>query len=199
MNDQMTSPNADASLEAALGAVINKHLSKGNAQFRARLLNQMVQLARHGNSAETFIRNTPEGTDMVNFARLWEHVLVQADRQTRGYVAKTSRGEFEQTRKDFEDCIDFMVNKLRSAVQRHKLDLGGTNFMSRVAQRYGITEKVKKSGSPVGQSREGAPELDVAPKPKAATRPQRVEAAEGAPEVAKPAPAPMDVPTVDDL
>lgn len=144
--------HADNSLEQALGAVLNKHLSKGNAQFRARLLNQMVQLARHGNFAETFIRTTPEGTDMVNFARLWEYILVQADRQTRGYVAKTSRNEFEQTRKDFEDCLDFMVSKLRSASQRHKLDLSGTNFISRVAQRYGIAEKVRK-----GPAQPGAP------------------------------------------
>lgn len=157
MTDSPMSPNANASqgssqsdggLEAALGAVLNKHLSKGNAQFRARLLNQMVQLARHGNFAETFIRTTPEGTDMVNFARLWEYVLVQADRATRGYVAKTSRAEFEQTRKDFEDCVDFMVSKLRSAGQRHKLDLAGTNFISRVAQRYGIADKVRKGPTP---------------------------------------------------
>lgn len=142
----------DNGFEAALGAVLNKHLSKGNAQFRARLLNQMVQLARHGNFAETFIRTTPEGTDMVNFARMWEYVLVQADRQTRGYVAKTSRNEFEQTRKDFEDCVDFMVSKLRSAGQRHKLDLSGTNFISRVAQRYGIADKVRKGPSQPSQS-----------------------------------------------
>lgn len=139
--------NTNNSFEAALGAVLSKHLAKGNAQFRARLLNQMVQLARHGNFAETFIRTTPEGTDMVNFARLWEYVLVQADRQTRGYVAKTSRNEFELTRKDFEDCVDFMVSKLRSAAERHKLDLTGTNFISRVAQRYGIADKVRKGPS----------------------------------------------------
>lgn len=146
--------HADSGLEAALGAVLNKHLSKGNAQFRARLLNQMVQLARHGNFAETFIRTTPEGTDMVNFARMWEYVLVQADRQTRGYVAKTSRNEFEQTRKDFEDCVDFMVSKLRSATVRHKLDMSGTNFISRVAQRYGIADKVRKGPA---QPQAGAP------------------------------------------
>lgn len=145
------SQNNDNSLEAALAVVLNKHLAKGNAQFRARLLNQMVQLARHGNFAETFIRTTPEGTDMVNFARLWEYVLVQADRQTRGYVAKTSRNEFEQTRKDFEDCLDFMVSKIKSASQRHKLDLSGTNFIGRVAQRYGISEKVRKSAPNNGE------------------------------------------------
>lgn len=181
-------------LEAALGAVLNKHLSKGNAQFRARLLNQMVQLARHGNFAETFIRTTPEGTDMVNFARMWEYVLVQADRQTRGYVAKTSRNEFEQTRKDFEDCVDFMVNKLRSASQRHKLDLSGTNFISRVAQRYGISDKVRK-----------APTLGQAPA--GATQPQVVEAPVAAPLAEEPAKAPRArkapaadaMPDVDDM
>jgi hypothetical protein len=161
---------SDGGFEAALGAVLNKHLSKGNAQFRARLLNQMVQLARHGNFAETFIRTTPEGTDMVNFARMWEYVLVQADRQTRGYVAKTSRNEFEQTRKDFEDCVDFMVSKLRSASQRHKLDLSGTNFISRVAQRYGIADKVRKGPStpqPAGQSVPAAAQMDEMPTPEA--------------------------------
>lgn len=177
------SGNGDNSFEAALGAVLNKHLSKGNPQFRARLLNQMVQLARHGNFAETFIRTTPEGTDMVNFARLWEYVLVQADRQTRGYVAKTNRTEFEQTRKDFEACIDFMVAKLQSASQRHKLDLSGTNFISRVAQRYGIAEKVRKGPSqpqqPKAQSKPednstetAAPVAEAAPE--AAPRPKRV-------------------------
>jgi hypothetical protein len=97
---------------------------------------------------------------MINFARLWEHVLVQADRQTRGYVAKSSRGEFEITRKDFDDCVEFMVQKLKSAVQRHKLDLAGTNFISRVAQRYGIADKVRKAPQPqssVPQSAAAAP------------------------------------------
>lgn len=177
---------ADNSLEAALGAVLNKHLSKGNSQFRARLLNQMVQLARHGNFAETFIRTTPEGTDMVNFARLWEYVLVQSDRQTRGYVAKTSRAEFEQTRKDFEDCIDFMVAKIKSAAHRHKLDLSGTNFIGRVAQRYGIADKVRKGPSQQqGQGQgQGQPQAEAEPlataapvhdivQPEEAARPKR--------------------------
>ncbi len=177
--------HAEGGLEAALGAVLNKHLSKGNAQFRARLLNQMVQLARHGNFAETFIRTTPEGTDMVNFARMWEYVLVQADRQTRGYVAKTSRNEFEQTRKDFEDCVDFMVSKLRSASQRHKLDLSGTNFISRVAQRYGISDKVRKgpSQSPSAAPTEAevvAEEAPAAAKPARAAKPYAAAAAPAA-------------------
>lgn len=199
--------NETHGLEAALGAVLNKHLSKGNAQFRARLLNQMVQLARHGNFAETFIRTTPEGTDMVNFARLWEYVLVQADRATRGYVAKTSRAEFEQTRKDFEDCVDFMVSKLRSASTRHKLDLAGTNFISRVAQRYGIADKVRKGpaqpqGVAPGQQFE-TPEspAPVAAAPVQATAPA-AQAADEAPAkapraAAKPKAATSSMPDVD--
>ncbi len=212
MSDVPTSPmsngsgggsNAEtASLEAALGAVLNKHLAKGNAQFRARLLNQMVQLARHGNFAETFIRTTPEGTDMVNFARMWEYVLVQADRQTRGYVAKTSRNEFEQTRKDFEDCVDFMVSKLRSAGQRHKLDLSGTNFISRVAQRYGIADKVRKGPSlsvKSGEEQSAASDSFTAAAPQAAA-PVAVQsqAEESARPVAKPKAA-TAMPDVDDL
>lgn len=183
-----STPAESSTLESALAGVLNKHLAKGNAQFRARLLNQMVQLARHGNFAETFIRTTPEGTDMVNFARMWEYVLVQADRQTRGYVAKTSRSEFEQTRKDFEDCIDFMVNKLRSAAERHHLDLTGTNFISRVAQRYGIAEKVRKGpkqpqdaeGESVSQPQEAAAqaapvEEGAKPRPQRAVKPVTAE------------------------
>lgn len=190
-----------ASLEAALGAVLNKHLAKGNAQFRARLLNQMVQLARHGNFAETFIRTTPEGTDMVNFARMWEYVLVQADRQTRGYVAKTSRNEFEQTRKDFEDCVDFMVSKLRSASQRHKLDLSGTNFISRVAQRYGVADKVRKGPSQTPRvADEQAPQAAVAAPmvSDAAPTASGGDAARPVRPAAKPQPA-TAMPDVDDL
>ena len=182
--------NETGGLEAALGAVLNKHLSKGNAQFRARLLNQMVQLARHGNFAETFIRTTPEGTDMVNFARMWEYVLVQADRQTRGYVAKTSRNEFEQTRKDFEDCVDFMVSKLRSAGQRHKLDLSGTNFISRVAQRYGIADKVRKGPS---QPQNEAGQQAARPTEVAVEEVAVVEEAPRAPRATKPKAAMPDV------
>ncbi|NBX86307.1 MAG: hypothetical protein EBQ80_03570 [Proteobacteria bacterium] len=187
INGSSTANGNDNSFETALGAVLNKHLSKGNPQFRARLLNQMVQLARHGNFAETFIRTTPEGTDMVNFARLWEYVLVQADRQTRGYVAKTNRVEFEQTRQDFEACIDFMVAKLQSASQRHKLDLSGTNFISRVAQRYGIAEKVRKgpaapAAAPKAEAKASKreepveqPMTEPAPRPKRVTKEKKAD------------------------
>lgn len=199
-NTSQGSHTETASLEAALGAVLNKHLAKGNAQFRARLLNQMVQLARHGNFAETFIRTTPEGTDMVNFARMWEYVLVQADRQTRGYVAKTSRNEFEQTRKDFEDCVDFMVSKLRSASQRHKLDLSGTNFISRVAQRYGISDKVRKGPSLGMKPAEG--EVSTAEVPMAQAVPHMASSAEEVSRPARPAAKPKAataMPDVDDM
>lgn len=139
-------------------------------QFQARLDNQKQQLERHGNFAEVVIRTTPEGTDMINFARLWEYVLVQADRQTRGYVAKSSRKDFEATRKDFEDCIDMMVQRLQAIVQRHHLDMSGTNFISRVAQRYQVVQKVRKN-----------PPQTQALQPKAA---------EPAPEAEKPAKKP---------
>ena len=119
-------------------------MSNKKSQFAARLENQKAQLERHGNFAEVVIRTTPEGTDMINFARLWEYILQQADRQTRGYVAKNSREDFEQTRKDFEDSINFMVERMKQSVTRHKLDLTGSNFISRVAQRYDIAERKRK-------------------------------------------------------
>ncbi|MDD9919309.1 MAG: hypothetical protein OXR68_01610 [Alphaproteobacteria bacterium] len=119
-------------------------MSSKKSQFQARLENQKAQLERHGNFAEVVIRTTPEGTDMINFARLWEYVLVQADRQTRGYVAKSSRDDFEQTRQDFQDSVDFMVSKLKSSIERHGMDLTGSNFISRVAQRYSIAERKRK-------------------------------------------------------
>ena len=122
------------------------------------------------------------GPGDLNFARLWEYILVQADRQTRGYVAKTSRNEFEQTRKDFEDCLDFMVAKLRSAGTRHKLDLSGTNFISRVAQRYGIADKVRKGpsqhqGNHPAEHETPQPQVEVAAAPAGeaeAAKPKRV-------------------------
>ena len=136
--------------------------SNKKSQFQARLENQKAQLERHGNFAEVVIRTTPEGTDMINFARLWEYVLVQADRQTRGYVAKNSREDFEQTREDFEACVDFMVNKLQASIARHKMDLTGTNFISRVAQRYNIADRKRKGG---GSEDEAAAKPAKAAKP----------------------------------
>lgn len=174
----------------ALDAALAPILPKSNPQYRARLVNQILQLIRHGNYAETFIRTTPEGTDLVNFARLWEYVLVQADRQSRGYVARNNREDFEMTRKDFEDCVDFMAAKIKASIERHDLDLAGTNFISRIAQRYQIVEKKRKDPSEAAPRapRAAAPEADVADpallaaadaaKPAA---PKRVKVAEAAP------------------
>ena len=144
------------------------------SQFQARLENQKAQLERHGNFAEVVIRTTPEGTDMINFARLWEHVLQQADRQTRGFAAKSSREDFEQTRKDFEESMEFMVNRLKACVGRHQLDLTSSNFISRVAQRYDIAERKRKA--PTEQEGTDTPAENVKPKtPKRSSKKAEVE------------------------
>ena len=114
-------------------------------QFEARLNSQIEQLKKHGYSAEVVIRTTPEATDIINYARLWEHVIVQADRKTRGYMAKSSRDDFDKTRREFQECMTTMSEKIQEAAKRHDLDLTGTNFVSRIAQRYGISEKVRKN------------------------------------------------------
>lgn len=151
-------------------------------QYQARLENQKAQLERHGNFAEVVIRTTPEGTDMINFARLWEHLLVVADRQTRGYIAKNSREDFEQTQKDFNESVSFMAEKLKECVKRHNIDLNGTNFISRIAQRYEIVDRVKtkpKATKPATSKTEDA-------KPEAVSAPKTEEPA------AKPAVAPVE-------
>lgn len=155
-------------------------MSKGKNQFQARLENQKAQLERHGNFAEVVIRTTPEGTDMINFARLWEHILVVADRQTRGYIAKTSREDFEKTQTDFRECLDFMVEKLQESVKRHDIDLSGGNFISRVAQRYQIAERKVK------EEKDEAPK----PQPQAAVAEAPQSAAPAAPKEEKPVEAP---------
>ena len=151
---------------------MNTNSKKG--QFQARLENQKAQLERHGNFAEVVIRTTPEGTDMINFARLWEYVLVQADRQTRGYVAKSSREDFEQTRQDFQDAVDFMANKLKACIDRHDMDLTGTNFISRVAQRYNIAERKRKQPAEQPAPQESKPAA-AKPAAKPALAPAAVE------------------------
>lgn len=138
------------------------------SQFQARLDNQKNQLERHGNFAEVVIRTTPEGTDMINFARLWEYILVQADRKTRGYVAKNSRADFEATRQAFEDSIEFMSARIKDAISRHDLDLTGNNFISRVGQRYKIAERAKKA--PKADKPAKAEAAPVEEKPKAPKR-----------------------------
>jgi hypothetical protein len=145
------------------------------SQYQARLENQKSQLERHGNYAEVVIRTTPEGTDMINFARLWEYVLVQADRQTRGYVAKSSRKDFEATRQDFDDSIEFMSQKLRTAIARHHIDMSGTNFISRVAQRYKVVEKVRKGPAQTPPAEKTLVDQAVAAPETAAKKPTRVK------------------------
>ena len=130
------------------------------SQFHARLENQKQQLERHGNFAEVVIRTTPEGTDMINFARLWEHTLVVADRQTRGYVAKNSREDFEKTQQDFRECIEFMVGKIKEAKERHDIDLTGSNFISRIAQRYDIAERKRAAAPKPESTTEEAPKVE---------------------------------------
>lgn len=146
-------------------------------QFQARLDNQKNQLERHGNFAEVVIRTTPEATDMINFARLWEYTLVQADRQTRGYIAKSSREDFDQTQADFRECVDFMVKKMKEAAERHNLDLTTTNFISRVAQRYGIADRKRskpQEDKPAAKAEAAAP---VAAAEKVAAEPKAVKKA----------------------
>lgn len=103
-----------------------------------RLANQKAQLDKHGNFAEVLVRTTPEAADLINFARLWEYSLIHADRQTRGYVAPNSRDTYKETRQDFAACIALMVTKLQGVAERHELDFTSSNFISRVAQRYGV-------------------------------------------------------------
>lgn len=119
---------------------------------QTRLDNQKAQLERYGNFAEIVVRTTPEATDLMNMARLWEYVLVQADRQTRGYVAKASRSSYEETHKAWEGAMAVMVAKLQEAVERHQLDLSGNSFISRVAQRYGVAEKTGGNGTGASES-----------------------------------------------
>lgn len=119
-------------------------MSKKN-QFEARLASQKAQLERNGYSAEVVVRTTPEATDIINYARLWEYIIVQADRKTRGYMSKSSRDDFDKTRREYQECMSLMSEKIQSAAKRHDLDLTGTNFVSRIAQRYGIVDRVRKN------------------------------------------------------
>lgn len=114
-------------------------------QYESRLNSQIEQLKKHGYSSEVVIRTTPEASDVINYARLWEHIIVQADRKTRGYMAKSSRDDFDKTRREFQECMSIMSEKIKLAADRHGLDLTGTNFVSRISQRYGISEKVRKA------------------------------------------------------
>jgi exonuclease VII large subunit len=167
-----------------------QHNNKGKGQYFARLENQKAQLERHGNFAEVVIRTTPEGTDMLNFARLWEHVLVMGDRSTRGYMAKKSREDFDQTRQDFDECIALMIEKLKESIDRHDIDLAGSNFISRVAQRYKITEKRKPTKKELETEKARKEEAKAAKAAKAETAESPAEEKAAAPKAAaKKAPA----------
>ena len=114
-------------------------MAKGN-KFQARLESQKAQLERNGYSAEVVVRTTPEATDMINFARLWEHILVTADRRTRGYMSASKREDYEKTQKAFLDSVDYMMKQMKAEIDRHDMDLSTNNFISRVAQRYKLAE-----------------------------------------------------------
>lgn len=150
---------------------------KGKNNFATRLENQKAQLEKNGYSAEVVVRTTPEATDMINFARMWEHIIVTADRSTRGYMARNKREDFDHTRQDFVDSVDFMVKKMQEAIKRHNIDMTGNNFVARIAQRYKISERRK------GLEDEGH-EAPVAAAP-AAPKPERAEKPEGEKKPAK--------------
>ncbi len=149
---------------------------KKNA-FQARLENQKAQLERHGYSAEVVVRTTPEATDIINFARMWEYIIVQADRKSRGFMAQSEREKFDQTRQDFNQSLEFMANKIKEAVERHDFDLTGSNFVSRIAQRYDIAERKKKAPEQKETVKAAEPKPQVQEAP--ASAPAAVEEVEG--------------------
>jgi hypothetical protein len=89
---------------------------------------------------------------------------------------------------------------LQASAKRHKLDLTGTNFISRVAQRYGIAEKVRKgpAQTPPQQPKAVAQEAPpVIARTSVAAAPVVEEVAPARPKrVAKPK---ADLPDVDAL
>lgn len=149
-------------------------MSGGN-KFQARLESQKAQLERNGYSAEVVVRTTPEATDMINFARLWEHILITADRRTRGYMSADKREDYEKTQKAFLESVDFMMKNLKEEVDRHKIDLTGNNFISRVAQRYNIAEprKAKPKGEKKAESKANGAAKTEKPAEKKAEKPAK--------------------------
>lgn len=147
---------------------------KPKTQFHARLENQKSQLERNGYSAEVVVRTTPEATDMINLARLWEHVIVTADRRTRGYMSKGTRQDFEKTQQAFIDSVAFMMERMKEEIERHEIDLEGNNFIARIAQRYKLSARKPENRKPKADK----PKADAKPKAEAT-------AAEAAPEQPK--------------
>jgi len=144
-------------------------MSNKKKQYESRLNSQIEQLKKHGYSSEVVIRTTPEASDVINYARLWEHLIVQADRKTRGYMAKSSRDDFDKTRREFQECMAMMSEKIKLSADRHGIDLTNTNFVSRIAQRYGIAEKVRKAPpapTPEKIEQEGSTKVEKAPEVK---------------------------------
>ena len=111
----------------------------------ARLAIQQEMLARHGNYAEVMVRTTPEATDMVNFARLWEHIMQEADRRCKAGVDGQGAELFKDSQQDYAAALVQMAGCLKKVALRHKIDLTGDAFIDRVAQRYDIAKP--KDGS----------------------------------------------------
>lgn len=151
-------------------------MAKGN-KFEARLESQKSQLERNGYSAEVVVRTTPEATDMINFARLWEHILVTADRRTRGYMSASKREDYEKTQKAFLDSVDHMMKQMKAEIDRHDIDLSTNNFISRVAQRYKLSE--------AGGGKANKPKPTKKVEAKKAEKAQKVDAAEAKKPAAK--------------
>lgn len=127
-------------IEAALAPL----LPAGGEKYRKRLVNQIMQLLHHGNSAEVVVRTSAEASDLLNFARLWEYILNRADRKTRGLDAEQNRAMYEETLQNFNVAQQYMADVMRQCIKRHGLDFTGQNFISRIAQRYGIAEPAAK-------------------------------------------------------
>lgn len=140
----------------------------------ARLQNQRALLERHGNFAEVMVRTTPEATDLINFARLWEQVMLEADRQRHG---KDDAGKkaFEATRTDFEFCLATLAAKFADAAKRHNLTLEGDDFISRVAQRYGLGRTPEAVTATTKPAAAPAAKKATAPKKKVAASADDVE------------------------
>jgi alpha-galactosidase len=103
-----------------------------------RLAIQQEMLARHGNYAEVMVRTTPEATDMVNFARLWEHVMQEADRRCKAGTHEQNEDGFAASQQDYAEMLVQMAAYLKKVALRHKIELTGTEFIDRIAQRYNV-------------------------------------------------------------
>ena len=62
--------------------------------------------------------------------------MLEADRQK--HKGADGKAAFEETRAEFEVCLATLAAKFADAASRHGLDIEGDDFISRVAQRYGL-------------------------------------------------------------